>query len=142
MAQLTIDNLRRTEEDGSDTSSLSLLSPVPSVQQHHSTSARHLPSQCPAGELKFGANSYREALGQLLELEQTSSLQYQICMHNSAYDGHFFVSHFIKGLKLEIGAAIKSQVPDKVDTAYWPRFSNKFERVAGSNYHGLLTLLN
>lgn len=110
-------DLRRTEEDGSDTSSLSLLSPVPSVQQHHSTFGRHLPSQCPAGELKFGANSYREALGPLLELEQTSSLQYQICMHNSAYDGHFFVSHFIKGLKLEIGAAVKSQVPDKVDTA-------------------------
>lgn len=32
VAQLTIDNLHRTEEDGSDTSSLSSLSPVPSVQ--------------------------------------------------------------------------------------------------------------
>jgi hypothetical protein len=69
-----------------------------------------------AVEKKFGDNDHRTALSQLLELHQEESLetyisnfedlQYQIHMHNSDFGELFFVTQFIKGLKLEIGVVV------------------------------------
>lgn len=80
-----------------------------------------------AVEAKFGASNYRDAIGELLDLTQTASveeyttsfenLQFEICMHNDGFDDTFFVSQYIKGLKPEIGAAVQSQVPHDVDRA-------------------------
>lgn len=80
-----------------------------------------------AVETKFGANDYRDAMGELLELTQTTSveaytttfenLQFELCMHNDGFDDMFFVSQYIKGLKPEIGAVVQSQVPHNVDRA-------------------------
>ena len=38
-------------------------------------------------------------------------------MHNDAFDDTFFVTQFVKGLKLDIGAGVRSQVPKDVDEA-------------------------
>jgi len=80
-----------------------------------------------AVEEKFGAADYRDAMGELLELTQTTTveqyaadfenLQYEICMHNEGFDDLFFVSQFVKGLKYEIGAVVQSQLPQTVDRA-------------------------
>lgn len=80
-----------------------------------------------AVENKFGANDYRAALGELLELRQTSSvedyvlafeqLQYQLTMHNMGLDDMFFVTQFIRGLLSEIGAGVQAQIPDTMDRA-------------------------
>lgn len=80
-----------------------------------------------AVENKFGAHDYRDAMGELLELKQTSSvedyaaafknLQFEICMHNDGFDDMFFVSQFIRGLKLEISTGVQAQVPKDVDQA-------------------------
>ena len=73
-----------------------------------------------AVEEKFGAADYRDAMGELLELTQTTTveqyaadfenLQYEICMHHEGFDDLFFVSQFVKGLKYEIGAVVQSQL--------------------------------
>jgi len=80
-----------------------------------------------AVEEKFGASSYRDALEELLDLTQTSTvdqyavafenLQYEICMHHEGFDELFFVSQFIKGLKYEIASVVQSQLPLTVDRA-------------------------
>lgn len=80
-----------------------------------------------AVESKFGDNDYREALTQLLELQQTDSLetymasfeelQYQLSMHNNGLDELFFVTQFIKGLKAEVSSVVQSQVPDTLQRA-------------------------
>ena len=80
-----------------------------------------------AVENQFGYSDYRDALTQLSELKQTStmeefatefeSLQYQICMHNHGYDEEFFVTQFLKGLKNDIRSAVQIQVPDKMTKA-------------------------
>lgn len=80
-----------------------------------------------AVEAKFGDNDYREALTQLLELQQTESLesyistfedlQYQLMMHNSGLDELFFVTQFPKGLKPEISGVVQTQVPDTLERA-------------------------
>lgn len=80
-----------------------------------------------AVETKFGDNDYREALTELLELQQTDSLeayiaafedlQYQLIMHNSGLDDLFLVTHFIRGLKPEISSMVQSQVPESLDRA-------------------------
>ena len=76
---------------------------------------------------KFGANDYRDAMSELLELKQTDSvedyaaafenLQFEITMHNSGFDDTFFMSQFVKGLKLDISAGVRAQVPKDVDQA-------------------------
>ena len=68
---------------------------------------------------KFGASDYRDAMEELLDLTQTSTveqyatafenLKYEICMHNEGFGELFFVSQFVKGLKYEIGAVVQSQ---------------------------------
>jgi hypothetical protein len=73
-------------------------------------------------EKKFGDNDYRTALTTLLELQQIEDLevyimtfedlQFQITMHNTELGELFFVTQFIKGLKLKISAVVQSQVPD------------------------------
>ena len=80
-----------------------------------------------AVEDKFGASDYRDAISELLDLTQTSTveqyatafenLQFEICMHHDGYDDLFFVSQFIKGLKYEIAAAVQSQLPPTLDRA-------------------------
>lgn len=80
-----------------------------------------------AVEAKFGANDYRDAIGELLELSQTTTveeyttafenLQFEICMHNDGFGDTFFVSQYRKGLKPEIGVVVQSQVPQDVDRA-------------------------
>ncbi|XP_072151772.1 uncharacterized protein [Setaria viridis] len=80
-----------------------------------------------AVEAKFGDNDYRTVLTQLLELQQQDSLetyilsfedlQYQVTMYNSELGDLFFVTQFIKGLKLEIGSVVQSQVPETLERA-------------------------
>ena len=69
-----------------------------------------------AVEQKFGANDYRDAMSELLELKQTDTmaeyaaafenLQFEICMYHDGFDDTFFVSQFVKGLKLDISAGV------------------------------------
>jgi hypothetical protein len=80
-----------------------------------------------AVEDKFGTNDYREALTQILELQQADSLeayiiqfgdlQYQVTMHNSEFGDLFFITQFIRGLKLEISSVVQSQVPESTERA-------------------------
>jgi hypothetical protein len=65
-----------------------------------------------AVEQKFGAYDYQHAIDELLELQQTGSvedyvtefqaLQYHITMHDQSIRDTYFVSQFIKGLKPDI----------------------------------------
>lgn len=69
-------------------------------------------------ESKFGANDYRQALGQLFELKQTDSveeyttqfetLQYQLALHNRGLDDMFFVTQYMRGLTPDISAAVQA----------------------------------
>jgi hypothetical protein len=78
-------------------------------------------------EKKFGDNDYRDALTQLLELQQTDSLdtyiaefeglQYQIAMHNSNLGDLFFITQFMRGLKMEISSVVQTQVPETMERA-------------------------
>ena len=62
-----------------------------------------------AVEQKFGRDNYRKAVTDLLELQQSGtveeyyaafqSLQFQICMYNPEYGEVFFTSQFINGLR-------------------------------------------
>lgn len=80
-----------------------------------------------AVESKFGANDYRTALGELLELKQTGSveeyilafeaLQYQLTMHNMGLGDLFFVTQFVRGLVPEVSVGVQAQVPDSMDRA-------------------------
>jgi len=80
-----------------------------------------------AVEKKFGANDYRDAMSELLELKQSDTveeyarafenLQFEISMYNDGFDDTFFVSQFVKGLKLDISAGVRAQVPKDVDEA-------------------------
>jgi len=80
-----------------------------------------------AVEQKFGNNDYREALTELLELQQGSTvdqyisqfedLQYQVTMHNSELGELFFTTQFLRGLKPEIGNVVQAQVPDTLERA-------------------------
>lgn len=45
------------------------------------------------------------------------NLQFEISMHNDGFDDMFFVTQFIKGLKLEISAGVQAQRPRDVDDA-------------------------
>lgn len=78
-----------------------------------------------AMEQKFGAEDYRKALQALLNLKQFSSMDsyaqefedkhYQVCMHHMGYDELFFVSQFIKGLKVELQGPVLAQVPTDLE---------------------------
>ena len=82
-----------------------------------------------AVEKKFGANDYRDAMSELLELKQTDTveeyaaafenLQFEITMHNDGFDDTFFVSQFVKGVKLDIGAGVRAQVPQRCRSGYF-----------------------
>lgn len=76
---------------------------------------------------KFGADDFRTALTELLNLKQTGtvedytiafqSLQFDITMHNCHYDELFFATKYVEGLKDDIRAAVEPQVPVTVDRA-------------------------
>ena len=78
-------------------------------------------------ESHFGSYAYRDALNDLIALEQEDSLeeyiatftdlQYQASMHNLGLDEIFFVTHFVKGLKLDIRVSVQSQAPETVKRA-------------------------
>lgn len=80
-----------------------------------------------AVEQKFGAEDYRKALQALLDLKQFSHVDsyaqefedkhYQVCMHHMCYDELFFVSQFIKGLKVELQGPVLAQVPTNLECA-------------------------
>lgn len=78
-------------------------------------------------ERKFGADSECKSMKAFLQFnqrgyvdeycEQFEELQYEVVMHHPTYDDHFFVSHFLRGLKAEVHGAVESQVPTSVDQA-------------------------
>ena len=80
-----------------------------------------------AVELKFGAYDYQHAIDELLELQQTGTveeyvskfeaLQYQVAMHDLGMGDTYFVSQFIKGLKPEIRYPVQGQVPGTMEKA-------------------------
>ncbi|RLN11703.1 hypothetical protein C2845_PM09G18080 [Panicum miliaceum] len=80
-----------------------------------------------AVEDQFGSYDYRDAISELVALEQDGSLedyistftnlQYQVSMHNTGLDEIFFVTQFMRGLKFELRAGVQSQVPDTVKKA-------------------------
>lgn len=73
-----------------------------------------------AVEQKFGAHEYREAIEELLELQQTDTveqyvnafehLQFQITMHNTDWDE-------VLGLKSDIRGVVQAQDPTTMDRA-------------------------
>lgn len=82
-----------------------------------------------AVEKKFGAQDYRVAIEELLELQQTDTvevyvnafenLQFQITMHNHEWDEVFFVTQSIKGLKPEIRGVVRSQDPGTMESYFF-----------------------
>ena len=82
---------------------------------------------CLVVEQQFGANDYRNALTELIDLKQSGTvedyttkfeqLQFDITMHSCHYDDLFFTSHYVSGLKDEIRAVVEPQVPTTVHRA-------------------------
>ncbi|WVZ62139.1 hypothetical protein U9M48_011919 [Paspalum notatum var. saurae] len=82
---------------------------------------------CLALEQRFGQDDYRNALSELLTLQQTGTveeyttafeaLQFEVCLHNSTYDDLFFVSKFMAGLKDDIRLVVEAQLPPTVSRA-------------------------
>jgi len=80
-----------------------------------------------AVEDQFGSYDYRDSIGDLVTLTQTSSLedyvtvfvdlQYQVSMHNLGLDEIYFVTQFTTGLKPELRASVQSQVPSTMKKA-------------------------
>jgi len=78
-------------------------------------------------EQQFGADDYRNALTELIDLRQSGTvedyttkfeqLQFDITMHSCHYDDLFFTSHYVSGLKDEIRAVVEPQVPTTVHRA-------------------------
>lgn len=78
-------------------------------------------------EEKFGSDDHRKFMKQLLSLKQLGTvdeyqlqfeqLSYQIAIQNPNYDEQFYVSQFIRGLKIEIRGAVEAQVPETVERA-------------------------
>jgi hypothetical protein len=48
---------------------------------------------------------------------QFEDLQYQVSIHNSDFGELFFVTQFIRGLKIEINSVVQSQIPDSMERA-------------------------
>jgi hypothetical protein len=92
---------------------------------------------CQAVEDKFGTNDYREALTQILELQQAESLeayilqfedlQYQVTMHNSEFGDLFFITQFIRGSswRLPVWCSLRFLNLWK-EPYYWLEFNNKY----------------
>ncbi|XP_066392625.1 protein argonaute PNH1-like [Miscanthus floridulus] len=82
---------------------------------------------CLAMEQQFGADDYRNALTELIDLKQTGTvedyttkfeqLQFDITMHSCHYDDLFFTSHYVSGLKDDIRAVVEPQVPTTIHRA-------------------------
>lgn len=77
-------------------------------------------------EEKFGANEYRTALGELMELKQTASveeyisafeMQYQLTMLNTGLGDMFFLRTFVKGLVPKLRTTLQSLVPKTLERA-------------------------
>jgi hypothetical protein len=82
---------------------------------------------CAVIEEEFGADDFRTAMNDLLDLRQTGSvddytmqfqnLQFTITMHNPQYDDMFFTPQYIRGLKEEIRSTVEPQMPPTVHKA-------------------------
>jgi hypothetical protein len=80
-----------------------------------------------AMEEQFGSYEYRDAMGEIVALTQEGSLedyisaftdlQYQVQMHNQGLDEIYFVTQFVKGLKVELAVGVQSQVPKSMKKA-------------------------
>lgn len=76
---------------------------------------------------KFGAFDYQHAIEELLELQQTGTveeyvtafeaLQYQISMHDQGMGDTYFISQFVKGLKADIRYGVQGKAPDTMEKA-------------------------
>jgi hypothetical protein len=76
---------------------------------------------------KFGAESYPQAMRQLLGLRQQHSLleytkefeevRYRVAIHNSEIDEVFFVEQYIRGLKFELQGLVQTALPSSVNRA-------------------------
>lgn len=75
-------------------------------------------------EQEFGADDFRTAITDLLELRQIGSLeeyttkfqalQYDVTMHNPHYDAGFFAHKYIMGLKDDLRGIVEAQMPNTV----------------------------
>jgi len=80
-----------------------------------------------AVETQFGSFDYRDAIGELIALKQTGSLEdyivafqdlrYSVSMHNTGLGELYFTTQFVKGLKSDIRGGVQCQVPDSVNRA-------------------------
>ena len=80
-----------------------------------------------AVETQFGSFDYRDAIAELIALEQTGSLEdyivafqdlrYSVSMHNTGLGELYFTTQFVKGLKSDIRGGVQCQVPDSVNRA-------------------------
>jgi hypothetical protein len=80
-----------------------------------------------AVEEPFGSYDYRDAIGEIVALTQKGSLedyisactdlQYQVQMHNQGLDEIYFVTQFVKGLKVELAVGVQTQVPKSMKKA-------------------------
>jgi hypothetical protein len=78
-------------------------------------------------EEEFGADDFRCAMNELLELKQTPTVeeyttqfqnkQFDITMHNPNYDEMFFTPQYVMGLKDEIRSNVEPHMPTTVQKA-------------------------
>jgi hypothetical protein len=79
---------------------------------------------CAIVEQEFGADDFRSAITDLLELKQQTiveeyttqfqALQYDVQMHNPHYDDQFFAHKYVMGLKEELRGTVGAQMPTTV----------------------------
>ena len=76
---------------------------------------------------QFGLDDHRKVMKAFISLKQIGTVAYQFAfqelvykasMLNPHYDEQLFISHFIRGLKPELRAAVESQVPVTLERAY------------------------
>jgi hypothetical protein len=94
-------------------------------QNHTFKSWKHF---CTTAEAEFGADDFRSAITELLELKQQSSLeeyttkfqalQHDVSMHNPHYDDQFFAHKYVMGLKEELRGTVEAQMPTTVLRAF------------------------
>jgi len=82
---------------------------------------------CEIVQDKFGADDFKNAIFDLLNLKQTGTvedytkafraLQFELTMHNSHYDELFFATNYVEGLRDDIKATVEPHVPVTVDRA-------------------------
>jgi hypothetical protein len=76
-------------------------------------------------EAEFGADDQCQSMKALLNLKQHGTvneyfrefqaLMYWVTMYNPHYDNHFFVTQFVKGLRSDLRAMVKAQLPDTLE---------------------------